>query len=85
MKQHPACTRLNVDGGWYAVVRVPALGSDEDLAIRLVRHAQVSVHPGHFYDFPAEGYLVLSLITEPQVFREGVKRLLNYISKSASR
>jgi aspartate/methionine/tyrosine aminotransferase len=80
LKQHPACTRLNVDGGWYAVLRVPALGSDEDLAIRLLRHAHVSVHPGHFYDFPSEGYLVLSLITEPEVFREGLKRLLEYVA-----
>lgn len=80
LKQHPACTRLQVEGGWYAVLRVPAMGSDEDLAIRLLRHAQVSVHPGHFYGFPAEGYLVVSLITEPQVFREGIARLLRFIA-----
>jgi alanine-synthesizing transaminase len=72
----PACTRLLVEGGWYVVLRVPVLGSDEDLAIRLLREANVSVHPGHFYDFPNEGYLVLSLITEPAHFREGVTRLL---------
>jgi len=85
LKRHPACTRLQVDGGWYAVLRVPAVESDEDLAIRLVRHAQVSVHPGHFYDFAGEGYLVLSLITEPEVFREGVMRMLNYMGKSITR
>jgi aspartate/methionine/tyrosine aminotransferase len=55
------------------------VGSDEDLAVRLVRHAQVSVHPGHFFDFAGEGHLVLSLITEPDVFREGVLRLLEFI------
>ena len=75
---HPACTRLQVEGGWYVVLRVPALGSDEDLAIRLLRHAQVSVHPGHFYDFPGEGHLVLSLITEPDRFREGIARVLRF-------
>ncbi len=75
---YPACARLQVEGGWYVVLRVPAVESDEDLAIRLLRHAQVSVHPGHFYDFPAEGYLVLSLITEPEVFREGIARLLRF-------
>src|ERR1700690_2068800 len=73
---HPACTRLQVEGGWYAVLRVPALESDEDLAIRLLRQAQVSVHPGHFYDFATDGHLVLSLITEPHIFREGIARLL---------
>ena len=75
---HPACTRLQVEGGWYVVLRVPVLGSDEDLAIRLLRHAQVSVHPGHFYDFPGEGHLVLSLITEPDRFREGIARVLRF-------
>jgi aspartate/methionine/tyrosine aminotransferase len=73
---HPSCTRLLVEGGWYVVVRVPVIESDEDLAIRLLRGARVSVHPGHFYDFPNEGHLVLSLITEPANFREGVARLL---------
>ncbi len=78
---HPACARLQVEGGWYAVVRVPALGSDEDLAIDLVRKVGVMVHPGHFYDFPKEGHLVLSLITEPDVFQEGVGRLLECVNK----
>ncbi len=80
LKHHPACTRLQVEGGWYVVLRVPAVESDEDLAIRLLRHAQVSVHPGHFYDFPGEGYLVLSLITEPETFREGIARLLRFVA-----
>jgi alanine-synthesizing transaminase len=77
---HPACIRLQVEGGWYAVLRVPAVESDEDLAIRLLRHAQVSVHPGHFYDFTTDGHLVLSLITEPHIFREGIARLLGLVS-----
>lgn len=79
--QHPTSTRLQVEGGWYAVLRVPVLGSDEDLAIRLLRHAQVSVHPGHFYDFAAEGHLVLSLITEPDIFRLGITRVLDFAGK----
>jgi alanine-synthesizing transaminase len=76
LASHPACTRLLVDGGWYAVLRVPAIETDEELAIRVLREASVSVHPGHFYDFPNEGYLVLSLIAEPSIFREGISRLL---------
>lgn len=76
---YSSCTRLMVEGGWYVVVRVPAIGSDEDLAVRLLREANVSVHPSHFYDFPNDGYLVLSLITEPSDFREGVARLLQVV------
>jgi len=75
----PSCARLLVEGGWYVVLRIPALGTDEDFAIRLLRETSVSVHPGHFYDFPNEGYLVLSLITEPVDFREGVARLLQVV------
>jgi alanine-synthesizing transaminase len=76
---NPSCARLQVEGGWYAVVRVPALGTDEDLAIDVLRKMGVIVHPGHFYDFAGEGHLVLSLITEPEAFREGVARLLECV------
>jgi aspartate/methionine/tyrosine aminotransferase len=71
---------LLVQGGWYAVLRVPAIESDEALAIRLLREQNVSVHPGHFYDFANDGYLVLSLITEPANFKEGLSRLLSVIA-----
>ena len=74
-----ACERLNVDGGWYAVLRVPVTRSDEELAIELVREKRVLVHPGHFYDFPSDGYLVLSLITEEEEFGEGINKLLQHI------
>jgi aspartate/methionine/tyrosine aminotransferase len=75
-----ACQRLQVDGGWYAVLRVPATQPDEDLAIALLQERSVLVHPGHFYDFPQDGYLVLSLITPVSVFREGCIRLLQHFS-----
>jgi alanine-synthesizing transaminase len=71
-----SCSRLAVEGGWYAVVRVPVTRSDEELAIALVREKAVVVHPGHFYDFPGDGYLVLSLITAEADFREGMGRVL---------
>ena len=80
LKHQRSCERLRVDGGWYAVLRVPALQSDEDLAIDLLRKVAVLVHPGHFYDFPADGYLVLSLITPGDVFREGIDRLLSVLN-----
>jgi len=71
--------RLDVEGGWYAVLRVPATGSDEDLAIEIMTRCSVLVHPGHFYDFPRDGYLVVSLITPPKDFREGVRRVLELV------
>jgi aspartate/methionine/tyrosine aminotransferase len=74
-----SCERLCVDGGWYAVVRVPVTRSDEDLAIELVKEKSVLVHPGHFYDFPNDGYLVLSLITPEKEFGEGVRRMQEHL------
>jgi hypothetical protein len=77
LANNPAFTRLDVQGGWYAVLRVPVTQSDEELAIALLRKRGVLVHPGHFYDFPSDGYLVLSLIAVPGSFVEGVSRILN--------
>jgi alanine-synthesizing transaminase len=75
-----ACQRLKVQGGWYAVLRVPVTRSDEELAIELVREQSVLVHPGHFYDFPNDGYLVLSLITPRGEFAEGIGEVLKKLS-----
>lgn len=72
-------TRLNLEGGWYAILRVPVTRTDEDLAIELLQSHSVLVHPGHFYDFPQDGYLVLSLITPEAIFREGISRILSAI------
>lgn len=77
-----ACQRLIVEGGWYAVLRVPVTRSDEELAIELVREKSVLVHPGHFYDFESEGYLVLSLISPEEDFAQGIQRLLEFLSRS---
>ena len=76
-----SCQRLQVEGGWYAVLRVPVTRSDDDLAITLVREKSVLVHPGHFYDFYSDGYLVLSLITPQEQFRAGIERLLEFINQ----
>jgi aspartate/methionine/tyrosine aminotransferase len=73
-----SCNRLEVEGGWNAVIRVPATRSDEDLALELLATKSVYVHPGHFYDFPAQGHLVLSLITPNKLLRGGLKSLLSY-------
>jgi len=76
-----ACARLHVEGGWYAVLRVPATQTDEELVIKLLRECSVLVHPGHFYDFPSDGYLVVSLIAPEDEFRGGIHRVLEYLAK----
>jgi aspartate/methionine/tyrosine aminotransferase len=69
-------TRLEFDAGWYAVLRIPSARSDEDTAIALLEQEGVLIHPGHFFDFPGEGYLVASLIAPEVEFREGIRRVL---------
>jgi len=80
LAKQESCQRLNVEGGWYAVLRVPITRSDEELAIELVQERRVLVHPGHFYDFPSDGYLVLSLITPQEEFGEGIGRALEKLN-----
>jgi aspartate/methionine/tyrosine aminotransferase len=76
LAHQPICQRPELSGGWSVVLRVPALQSDEDLAVRALISKQVSIHPGHFYDFAQEGFLVASLIVPEQEFAEGIRRLL---------
>ena len=73
------CSRLMVDGGWYAVLRVPATRPDEEFAIALLENEGVLVHPGHFYDFPSDGYMVISLITPQPDFRDGIKGMMSFV------
>src|ERR1700686_1909224 len=74
-----SCERLEVEGGWYAVLRVPVTVGDEELAIQLLTERDVYVPPGHFFDFSGDGYLVVSLITREAEFAEGMRRLLSAI------
>ena len=70
------CSRLDVKGGWYVVVRVPVMGGDDELAVELITEKGVFVHPGHFYEFSGDGFLVVSLICPEKEFGEGVEKLL---------
>jgi aspartate/methionine/tyrosine aminotransferase len=80
LTKQKTCQRLEVEGGWYAVLRVPVTQSDENLAIDILQKASVLVHPGHFYDFPSDGYLIVSLLTPPAGFREGIERTLRLLN-----
>lgn len=72
----PAIEVLAADGGWSSVLRVPATRSEERLVLELLEEDRVLVHPGFFFDFPHEAFVVISLLPEPSMFDEGVARLL---------
>lgn len=76
----PAVQLLPPEGGWSAVLRLPRLSSDEEFAISLLERSGVVVHPGYFFDFKTDGYVVLSLLTPEEVFGEGVRRIIQMVS-----
>jgi hypothetical protein len=73
---YPSIEALPSEAGWSAVLRVPSTRSEEDLAIALLETAAVVVHPGFFFDFAHEAFLVVSLLPETEVFTEGVRRVM---------
>jgi alanine-synthesizing transaminase len=77
-------TRLAVEAGWYAVLRVPAIRSGETAAIELLRDHGVSFHPGYFFGFPGDGYMVISLLSMPEEFAEGINNIMIYFNKLQS-
>jgi aspartate/methionine/tyrosine aminotransferase len=74
-------TRLEREGGWYAVLRVPSSGSDEALAVELLERCSALLHPGHFFNFAQDGFLVASLITPEGQFQEGIRRLQQFLAE----
>ena len=78
---HPAVELLEADGGWSAVLRVPARRPEEEMVLGLLEECDTLVHPGFFFDFPHEAFLVLSLLPTPDVFRDGVQRVLEYVGE----
>jgi hypothetical protein len=67
---------LAIDGGWYAVLQVPTTQSEEELVLVLLERDRVLAHPGYFFDFPREAFLIISLLQKPHIFELGVKKLL---------
>ena len=70
---------LTVEGGWYITVQVPQIRSEEEWTLELLEREDVLVQPGFFYDFETEAFLIVSLLTAPAVFNEGLKRLRTYL------
>ena len=77
VERNPALNLLAPDGGWSAVLRVPATHKEEDLAVALIEEDGVLVHPGYFFDFEREAYIVVSLIVPPDEFDAGVSRIMS--------
>ncbi|MCA9729129.1 MAG: pyridoxal phosphate-dependent aminotransferase, partial [Candidatus Eisenbacteria bacterium] len=74
---------LAADGGWYAVLRVPRVHTDEDWCLSLLEQEGVHVHPGYFYDFETDGFLVVSLLPPPDQLREGMTRIARRLDTSS--
>ncbi len=79
-----AATALDVEGGWYATLRLPRIETEEAWTLAFLEHDGVYVHPGHFFDFPEEAYVVLSLLTPEARFAEGVERLVRRVEGRAA-
>jgi len=77
LSTRPACQVLPVEGGWYAVVRVPRLRTEEELVSHLLERHHILVHPGYFFDFPDEAFLVVSLLTRSEVFDPAIRLTLD--------
>ena len=71
-----ATTLLDVEGGWYATLRLPETETEEAWALLFLETDGVYVHPGHFFDFAEEAYMVVSLLTPEPAFAEGIARLV---------
>ncbi len=74
--EHAPVRRLPVEGGWYAVLEVARTRTEDAWVALLVEEEGVIVHPGYFFDFAEEGYLVVSLLPEAAAFREGIARVV---------
>jgi len=75
---HPSCNLLPVEGGWSAVVRVPATRGEETLVLDLLSRERVLVHPGYFFDFEHEAFLVVSLLVPEAEFADAFARTLRF-------
>jgi hypothetical protein len=78
LSESKSLARLEREGGWYAILRIPVTATDDDVTVALLERSSVLVHPGHFFNFSREGFLVLSLICPKQEFQEAVLRLRKF-------
>jgi len=79
----PSVRVLPCDGGWYVVLQVPSFDSEENLVLDLLATDEVLVHPGYFFDFPRESFVIVSLLPTPALFNAGTERVLRHFACSA--
>lgn len=88
LREHTAMTKecelLAVEGGWYAVLKVPDTHSEEEWALMFLNKDHVFVHPGYFFDFDTEPFVIISLLPPCATFQEGIKRILGRIQSFGS-
>jgi alanine-synthesizing transaminase len=80
--EHTSCRLLAVEGGWYAALEIPRHFPEEELVLRLLAEEDVLVHPGYFFDFPREAFLVFSLLPIPETFRLACERVIKRINQT---
>jgi len=72
---------LDIQGGWYATLRIPAIKTEEEWVLEFMREDHVSVYPGYFFDYEGGAFIVLSLIAPTVSFREGLERIIQRLAK----
>ena len=80
----PSCRVLDAEGGWYGVIQVPSFTSEEELVLELLDARGVLAHPGYFFDFPRESYLVITLLAPASSFAEGADRIFGHFDCNRS-
>ena len=73
-----SCRLLKVEGGWSAILEIPRILPEEELILKLLRDDDVLIHPGYFFDFSREAFLVLSLLPPGEIFHEAVNRMISH-------
>jgi len=81
-RQSGPVSLLASEGGWYAIIRLPRIRTDEEWALQILERKGVYVHPAYFFDFDDEGFLVVSLLPEPWLFREGIEKLVAFVESA---
>lgn len=76
----PACDVLRVEGGWSAVIRVPATRTEEQHVLDLLDRERVLVHPGYFFDFPHEAFIVVSLLPPRDILDDALVRTMRFVN-----
>ena len=71
----PSCDVLTASGGWNAVIQVPTLSSEEELMLTMLTTDGVLTHPGYFFEFPRESFVIVSLLVTEAAFAAGIERL----------